>query len=423
MPQRLDLADIQGNVLAGFNTDIQVLLGFTASEIASLTHAADWAASLAGEITTVADIRATRVSMKTAAAESPVWLAIGLGTRLVTTTQPDTVIYDQAFQSGMLIRAPSSLGDFTDPTSWAVGSQDHPLDILLIVASNREDAALNRAQELIASAKSANLVCTYNEVGRRLNDKEHFGFRDGVSQPQVIGYDEDGDTPADSFLLGISSSVDSDTRTKLIDPRNLTVNGSLLVFRRLSQDVSKFQEFVKSQVARLASQWPGLSAPQLAAMLVGRWPSGTPMDIAIVADPNISPPDNSFDFSSDPTGRVCPLGAHIRKVNPRKGPRDTVNVPRVLRRGIPFGPEFAVDPDAPRGLLFLAYQSSIMNQFEFLTGSWMNQFGRPAPNSGNDFLVGRSRTTRVLPINGPRGAVNVELEDGTLNWITPTGGG
>jgi Dyp-type peroxidase family len=423
MPSQLDLADIQGNVLAGFNTDVQILLGFTAPDVAGLFAAADWAASLASSITTVADVRAVRGPMKAASAQGPIWLAIGLGNRLMSTTQPDTVIYDEAFQAGMLVRAPSVLGDFTDPRTWAVGSQDDPLDILLIVASNHDDPVQRRAQELIESAKSADLFCSYREVGRRINDKEHFGFRDGVSQPRVIGYDADGDTPAAKFLLGVSDADGPASQTAPIDPRNLTANGSLLVFRRLAQDVRKFQAFCQGEVDQLASKWPGLTASQLAAMLVGRWPSGTLMDLSVFSDPSISPPNNLFDFSGDTQGRACPLGAHIRKVNPRKGPRDVVEVPRILRRGIPFGPEFSAKPNAERGLLFLAYQSAIKDQFEFLTSAWMNQFNRPAPSCGNDLLVGRSRAVRVLPINGPQGAVDVVIQDEALNWITPTGGG
>src|SRR5207245_2800913 len=99
-------------------------------------------------------------------------------------------------------------------------------------------------------------------------------------------------------------------------------------------------------------------------------------------------PDNNFDFQDDPDARSCPFGAHIRKVNPREGKKDVVEVPRMLRRGIPFGPAFDAAPDENnRGLAFLAFQTSIRSQFEFLTQHWMNSPLNPAPE--NDLLVGR----------------------------------
>ena len=75
-------------------------------------------------------------------------------------------------------------------------------------------------------------------------------------------------------------------------------------------------------------------------------------------------------------GQVCPVAAHIRKVYPRGDEKESeVQRHRLLRRGIPYGEPSLSSPTAPvpdtedaayRGLLFLAYQTSIENQFEFL---------------------------------------------------------
>ena len=84
-------------------------------------------------------------------------------------------------------------------------------------------------------------------------------------------------------------------------------------------------------------------------------------------------------FQDDPDALSCPFGAHIRKVNPRKGPKDVVDVPRVLRRGIPFGPTFEKAPDTnDRGLAFIAFQTSVKSQFEFVSQHWMNSALNPA---------------------------------------------
>jgi deferrochelatase/peroxidase EfeB len=106
-------------------------------------------------------------------------------------------------------------------------------------------------------------------------------------------------------------------------------------------------------------------------------------------------------------------------VNPRSGQKDVVEVPRMLRRGIPFGAAFDSAPDQDdRGLAFLAFQTSITQQFEFLTLHWMNSGKDPAPE--NDLLVGRADGARSLKIAGPNGPVDVSAPE--LQWIVPTGG-
>src|SRR5260370_6055354 len=42
IPMALDFTDIQGNVLAGFNTNVQILLGLTAAQDSHLASGADW---------------------------------------------------------------------------------------------------------------------------------------------------------------------------------------------------------------------------------------------------------------------------------------------------------------------------------------------------------------------------------------------
>src|SRR5439155_7345047 len=154
-------------------------------------------------------------------------------------------------------------------------------------------------------------------------------------------------------------------------------NGSFLVFRRLRQDVPGFYAFINNNASVIAR--PDLSPQRLAAMLVGRWPSGAPvMRTPLQDDPKAVAKSvvNSFAYGdenvplglpNDSEGVICPVAAHIRKVNPRDGDTNlgfasaTLTV-RILRRGIPYGQPFdpSVTEEHPidRGLLFLSYQSS-----------------------------------------------------------------
>ena len=55
----------------------------------------------------------------------------------------------------------------------------------------------------------------------------------------------------------------------------------------------------------------------LASRCVGRWPSGAPLVLAPGADDPRSSDRDDFLYGGDPDGLACPLGAHIRRTNPR----------------------------------------------------------------------------------------------------------
>jgi Dyp-type peroxidase family len=120
----------------------------------------------------------------------------------------------------------------------------------------------------------------------------------------------------------------------------------------------------------------------LAAKIVGRWRDGTPLDIspdrpdpAVVAD---KARNNAFDYGSDPAGLHCPIGAHVRRMNPRRSlPFDgkLVNRHRIMRRGITYGdllPEGAGDDGKDRGVIFMCLQASLARGFEFVQSQWAN---------------------------------------------------
>ena len=166
-------------------------------------------------------------------------------------------------------------------------------------------------------------------------------------------------------------------------------NGTFMIFRKLEQRVAAFRRFVQVE----ARSFPG-GGERLKAKLVGRWPDGTPVmlspdrpDPAIATDParNLD-----FHYSEDPLGTKCPLGAHVRRANPRDATGFggmPSNRHRIIRRGTMFGdwlPEDSdADDDGSRGLLFIAFNASIERQFEFVQQQWMN--------FGNDFLLGNDK--------------------------------
>ena len=78
-------------------------------------------------------------------------------------------------------------------------------------------------------------------------------------------------------------------------------------------------------------------------------------------------------------GLRCPLGAHLRRTNPRATPltrATAVRRHRLLRRGVEYGPHLppgALEDDGvDRGLINLFIQADIERQFEFVQREWMN---------------------------------------------------
>jgi len=219
---------------------------------------------------------------------------------------------------------------------------------------------------------------------------EHFGFRDGISQPFVDMNLGDplpgGGTPSGNRTWTpvahgeiYLSEKDEDGNKHHLPVHELLRDGStFLVFRKLEQDVAAFRAY-------LASQRPNDRAAQdkLAAQFVGRWPNGTPLIVAPDAPVELGQdPDgllNDFRYAADdPQGRRCPLGSHIRRSNPRDiGGGNDVRRHRILRRGMGYGGPL-LPADSPgdgrkRGLLFIAANSRLDLQFEVIQADWINR--------------------------------------------------
>jgi Dyp-type peroxidase family len=239
-------------------------------------------------------------------------------------------------------------------------------------------------------------------------------------------------------------------------PAPLAKNGSLMVFRRLKQLVPEFTQFIVDQGASL-----GVDPVLLSARLLGRWKSGAPLaltpsqdDTTVAADPQ---QNNNFDFSDDQGERRCPFGAHIRKINPRTDLAIALGQPasapsallqsevsprRIIRQGIPYGPEVTAEEASAskstedRGLMFVCYQTSIVNQFEFVQISWADKSGfilkakhpdGSAVTTGLDPVIGQNTpgTARVgmdeTAPNYPTGSVRSTLNQPNA-FVVPTGG-
>ena len=177
---------------------------------------------------------------------------------------------------------------------------------------------------------------------------------------------------AGEFILGYPD--EDGPPTNLPQPEILSRNGSYMAYRRLQQHVGAFRDFLREQGGPAAGD-----QELLAAKLMGRWRSGAPLvlalekdDLELANDPQRS---NNFNYAEmDPQGYAVPLGAHIRRMNPR----DTaVNIQRrkVLRRGATYGPplpEGTPEDGVERGIAAFVICASLVRQFEFVQNVWVN---------------------------------------------------
>jgi Dyp-type peroxidase family len=183
-------------------------------------------------------------------------------------------------------------------------------------------------------------------------------------------------------------------------PTGIGFNGSYMVVRKLEQDVEGFWDFLRGE-----AEGDAASMDWLAAKIVGRWRDGTPL----VRSPEGPDGDgaardalNDFTYGADPEGFRCPIGAHIRRTNPRDSLDSEwrfTNRHRIIRRGMPYAPEG--DGGKP-GLIFVCFQASIERQFEFVQSQWMGDGNALGLGSDPDFIAGPSAGKMTIQGAPPR---------------------
>jgi Dyp-type peroxidase family len=209
--------------------------------------------------------------------------------------------------------------------------------------------------------------------------REHFGFLDGTSNP-VLKKSEAGARYSNhvnlgEILCGYPNLADNSGQHEDAPDfiRSLLQDGSFLVLRKLRQDVEALDKTLNAAQAQAAAAGHALTREDFMAKMMGRWPDGhlkAGQPLAKVLNPN--PLSNDFHFEADKDGALCPFHAHIRRANPRiRNPEAGSRPPRFVRRGMSYGPPRDRGLNQERGLIFMAYNANLGEQFE-LVQSWLN---------------------------------------------------
>lgn len=403
MVAELERDDIQGLVVSGYAQmhEARYLL----LEVLDRRAAARWLNALADRITSIGEpesFRCLNVAFTSA------------GLAALGVHADDLRTFAAPFQEGMA--SPNRqrvLGDTgpSAPENWEWGGPSlgpvpaQRLHVLLMLYAQDEAGMAQVLQEEISHSTQDGALGVLRILTpeplpgvQRLGKfgVEHFGFADGMSQPVIQGLAPDqGQTGQDAarqvivpgeFVLGYPNGYGELTPSpRLSRPEgsvDVGANGTYLVVRQLAQDVWGFRQLL-AQAAADDPDDPD-AAERLAAKMIGRWRSGAP----VTTNPHHDEPklggDNSFGYAkTDPYGEGCPLGAHIRRTNPRDSlgptPADALtraNLHRIIRRGRVYGaglPDEATAADeTERGLIFIAVNANIERQFEFIQQSWCN---------------------------------------------------
>ncbi len=391
--------DVQGNILTGYprmTHGCLLLLGFDSG-----TAARAFLKELSGCVTLDAASRT---------AESAVNVALTpQGLRTLGVTEEELSVLPKEFREGMDVRAPmfGDVGNFHPSrwdlprTNWQLGATlaedrfesgdvvtlstvDMLVQFQVQEPARADDHLWNGAnpcyesvRRLVADQPGLRVLHVQalrrefwpNEEGKPTGlVREHFGFKDGLSQPRPRLDGEARDNQGDEVSLGEVLLGHPSTRGECYPPDNppeFCRNASFLVVRNLEQHVEAFSDFLSTHAKEKA-----LPEDTLAAKLMGRTRSGE----ALV--PVAAPRSNDFDYSGDSLGDGCPLRSHVRRSNPRTPPRESVHgrkvtSPRILRRGFGYGPSVASDSKDSRGLMFMAYNASIAEQYEVVQ-RWVN---------------------------------------------------
>jgi Dyp-type peroxidase family len=359
------------------------------------------------------------------------------------------------------------LGDVGEnaAANWAWGKAGAEADAVLVCYATGERIA-GMTATAVAEAEVAGmrvlhrlpLIIKTDGDGRPI---EHFGYRDGISQPVIEGTPRarapihpQHKVAAGEFLLGypdqtgkapppiaVQAGFDRAQCLSALavppvggagrDWRDFGRNGSFLVVRQLVQHVDRFESFCRETAdglgrdaidGRPASEWVG-------AKMFGRWKDGASLvrhpvrrDAGATEGRQRDVADNGFLYEDeDPQGLACPLGAHARRSNPRdslgKDPQAQIELAkrhRLLRISRAF------EQGNRKGILFMCLNADIERQFEFVQQTWVMNPSFQTLHGEQDPIVGHPSGNGAFTVPTRHGPL---MLSGLQAFVTVEGGG
>ena len=498
MSANLDMHDIQGNIVFGYGKFGYPVARYLFFKFIDGRQAREFLLKLVPLVTTSAPLQAQKSQNGGADKAARVTVTTNVaftydGLKQLELPDQSLRSFPEDFRMGMKARR-AILGDDgpSDPANWDPIWNSGGVHMYMSINAVSSDGLESRFQEiraLVEASQGAVEILSghrgadgrqdleYQSGGALKIDgkptaKEHFHYTDGISDPFFQGQSKN---PEDVIGAGKPTGADPATlagwepletgefllghRDEAYEypiapqPRLLSYNGSFMVYRKLHENVGKFNDYIE-MVGRdygPAAADDRERKESLKAKFAGRWSNGAPLatcptyqdalqfgeqwDGAIntlLFDPEASDQEKAearkvyeelkikrrgFDYNQDLEGARCPVGAHTRRVNPRgalqfgteiafETPGALVNRRRILRRGLPYGDSSdRSSNDGDHGIIFMAINCSIERQFEFVQQQWINYGNDFKLSNEKDALLGNHGTTADGTPNG-RVAIN-----------------
>lgn len=435
----IDVSDIQGIALKGYNFPYARYLLL---ELQHCTNAQDFIGRLLPHVTT-----GERWDEKPLSTVNVAFTHKGLAA--LQLPMSTLLSFPVEFQQGMKARG-DILYDtgLNAPEHWDAVWRGDRVHVWLAVNARTAEVLEGRCAEmerLMDETRGAKLLQSQPAglifIDGNPTPKEHFGYTDGFGNPDFKGAERDcvpgqGKLTAEGgwealatgeFLLGYADEAGELPVAPV--PHLLARNGTFMAYRKLHQNVATFRKYLEEKGARY-----GGGKEKLASKFVGRWRDGTPVELAPDRpDPAIVKDDSqntNFTYGDDSTGARCPIGAHIRRTNPRDAfgfNGQLINRRRIMRRGMPYGeyvPEGEpVNDSDDRGIIFMALNASLFRQFEFVQQQWIEYGNDSRQGNDKDFLLGNHEGKGRFFVQGTADASNPPFVCGGLpNFVELRGG-
>jgi Dyp-type peroxidase family len=336
--------------------------------------------------------------------------SVGLGA--LGLAQNNIRAFTREFREGMVTpHRQRLLGDHdrNDPQNWNWGGPNNEaIHIILMIFDSTEENIQIHTRQLGEEFEQYGLKQVFLLDGETFPEgREHFGFRESISQPAikgsgVTGIGNDNIEPGE-FIMGYKNEYGVFPDTPLLkenqgnvqllsndpeglDNKDLGRNGTYFVLRQLMEDVDGFWNFLNEKSKNEDGTTNPEESTRLAAKMMGRWPGGAPLVKFPDNDPGVLSDDNDFNYiDTDKLGLKCPFGSHIRRTNPRDnfeetGPSESLRLTRkhrIMRRVRSYGETFTGSathhtPNDEVGILFGCFNADISRQFEFIQYTWAN---------------------------------------------------
>jgi deferrochelatase/peroxidase EfeB len=338
-----------------------------------------WLEGLVGKVGTAQSVGANSPDAR--------WITIALtwnGLRALGLDEASLSSFPDEFKEGMAARAQVlGLTGGNHPDLW-VGELANPALHAIAILFARDEAERDRCTKeharYLSELRDVDLLSSLDLAAIPPYDSahEHFGYRDRLSHSLIEGVDDDHPTPgpetplkAGEFFLGYVD--ESGVVPVMPQPEDLSRNGSYIAYLRMEEHVGAFRDFLREHGDTPEEQ------ELAAAKFMGRWRSGAPLVLAPDKDDPELGADrqrtNDFNYGKmDPYGYACPVGAHIRRMNPRDT-AENMQRRKMIRRGGTYGPalpEGAAEDGVERGIAAFIGCASLIRQFEFAMNVWVN---------------------------------------------------